>query len=169
MMTAAARVAFLMAAVKAFAVMVSALMTASVVMSAFVPFTVMMAMVVALGVGVILQRSLRQRPGRCIRRAGHAAVEFDPRLGQCVLCAHTDAAADQCIRLRRFQEACQRAVTAAVGGNDLLRDDYAVLHVVELELLSVTEMLEDLSVFVSDCDSHISCSFDELFIDTPLL
>ena len=53
----------------------------------------------------------------------------------------------------------QRAVTAAVGGHDLLRDDHAVLHVVELELLRVAEMLKDLSVFVRHCDSHIVCSF----------
>ena len=50
-------------------------------------------------------------------------------------------------------------MAAAVGGNDLLANDPAVLHVVELELLRVSEMLEDLSVFIAYCDSHYIRSF----------
>ena len=36
----------------------------------------------------------------------------------------------------------------------LLADDFPVLDIVEFELLSVSEMLEYLPVFISDCDSH---------------
>ena len=158
-MAAAALVTFLMPTVEAFAVMVSALVTASVMMSTLVPLTVVMAVVVAFGIGIILQRTLCQSLCGRIGRTGNPAVELDPRLSQRILCPHADAAADQCVRLRCFQEAGQCAVPAAVGWHDLLRDNYTVLHIVELELLRVTEMLEDLSVFVSYCDSHCISSF----------
>ena len=154
-MTAAALVAFLMTAVEALTVVMTALVTTSVVMTAVMAFTV----VIASGVGIILQRPLDQRLRSCIRRAAHAAVKLNSGLGQCVLRTHADAPADQRVRLGSLQETGQCAVPAAVGGNDLLRDNPAILHVVKLKLLGMTEMLEDLSVFISYCDSHISCSF----------
>ena len=168
-MTAAAFISLLVTAVKAFAVVVSALMPLTVVVSAFmvfsmvmpalVAFPVMMVVVVAPGVGIIREPAFGQRLDRRVRGAVHAAVELDPRLSQRILCPHADAAADQCIRMRCFQEAGQCAVPAAVGWYDLLRDNYTVLHIVELELLRVAKVLEDLSVFVSYCNSHIACSF----------
>ena len=158
-MAAAALVTFLMPTVEAFAVMVSALVTASVMMSTLVPLTVVMAVVVAFGIGIILQRTLCQSLRGCIGRTRNPAVELDSRLGQRILRTHADAAADQCIRLGGFQESGQCAVTAAIGGDDLLRNYLAVLHIVELELLGVAKMLEDLSVFIGYRDSHISRSF----------
>ena len=169
MMTAAALIALLMAAVEALPVMVSTLvflavvvpafMTFSMVMPALVAFPVVMAVVIAFSIGIILQCTLCQSLSGRIGRTGDPAVELDSRLGQRVLRTHADAAADQCIRLGGFQESGQCAVTTAIGWYDLLGNDLAILHVVELELLGVAEMLEDLSVFVSYCDSHISCSF----------
>ena len=163
-MTAAAFISLLVAAVKAFAVVVSALMPLTVVVSAFmvfsmvmpalVAFPVVMAVVVAFGIGIILQRTLCQSLCGRIGRTGNPAVELDPRLSQRILCPHADAAADQCVRLRCFQEAGQCAVPAAVGGNYLLRYNSSTLHIIELELLGVAEMLENLSVFISYCDSH---------------
>ena len=47
-------------------------------------------------------------------------------------------------------------MTAAVGIYYFRRYDRAVFHFVDLELLGVTEMLEDLTVSVSNCDSHDS-------------
>ena len=158
-MAAAALVTFLMPTVEAFAVMVSTLVTASVMMSTLVPLTVVMAVVVAFGIGIILQRTLCQSLRGCIGRTRNPAVELDSRLGQRILRTHADAAADQCIRLGGFQESGQCAVTTAIGWYDLLGNDLAILHVVELELLGVAEMLEDLSVFVRHCDSHRVCSF----------
>ena len=157
-----------MPAVEAFAVVMPAVEAFAVVMTAFVPFTVMMtafmaftvmAMVIASGVGIILQCPFGQRLRGCVSGTGDTAVKLNPGLGQRILCTHADAAADQRVRLCRFQEPGKSAVAAAVGRDDLLRNDFAVLHIVELELLGVTEMLEDLSVFVGYCDSHLSWSF----------
>ena len=162
-MAAAALIALLVTALEAFSMMVPAFVALAVlvaavmafaVMSTLMAFPVMMVVVVAPGVGIIREPAFGQRPGRRVRGTAHAAVELDPGLGQRALRAHADPAADQRVRLRGLQKAGQRAVTAAAGGHDLFRDDPAVLRVVELELLRVAEMLEDLSVFVSYCNSH---------------
>ena len=158
-MAAAALIALLVTALEAFSMMVPAFVPCTMMMPALMAFSVMMAVVVASGIGIILQRILCQSLRSCVGRTGNAAVEPDPRLGQRSLCAHADAAADQRIRLRSFQKAGQRPMAAAAGGDDLLCDDLTVLYVIELELLRVSEMLEDLSVFVSDCDSHGIRSF----------
>ena len=128
-MAAAALIALLVTAFEAFSMMVAALV-ALAVMPAFVSFPVVVAVVVAPGVGIIRELAFGQRPGRRVRGTAHAAVELDPGLGQRALRAHADPAADQRVRLRGFQKTGQRAVTAAVGGHDLLRDDPAILHIV---------------------------------------
>ena len=185
-MTAAALIALLMAAVEALPVMVSTLvflavvvpafMTFSMVMPALVAFPVVMAVVIAFSIGIILQCTLCQSLSGRIGRTGDTAVELDARLGQRSLRAHANAAADQRVHLCGFQKSGQCTVAAAVGGYDLLRDDFPVLHVIELELLRVAEMLEDLSVFVSYCNSHsirsflhdVFCSLIvELIVSTP--
>ena len=102
-MPAAALVTLLMAAVEAFSMMVpafvsftvvAALMPFSMVMPAIVPLTVMMAVVVAFGIGIILQRAIRQSLRGCVGRTGNTTVELDPRFGKRSLRAHADAAAD---------------------------------------------------------------------------
>ncbi len=146
-MTTATVVPFLMPAVKAFSMVMTAFVPLAVVVTAFMTFPVAMTVVVALRVGIIPECALRKRYGCCVRRTGYAAVELDARLCQCILSTHADAAADQGIHLRGFQEARQRAMPAAVGRHDLFLNDFTVLHIIELELLRVTEVLENLSVF----------------------
>ena len=69
------------------------------------------------------------------------------------------AAAYQHVRLQCRKHACKRTVTGAVCIDYLRLDYFAVLDVVHLEVLGVTEMLKDISVFISYCDSHCVCSF----------
>ena len=141
MMPAAALVALLVATIEAFAVVVSALVTASMVVPTLVTLTVV-AVVIAFGVGVILQRPLGQCLCSCVRETGYAAVKLNPSFGQRILCAHADASANQRVYLGGLQKACQCAVPAAVRRNDLLCNDLTILHIVELELISVAEMLK---------------------------
>ena len=100
-MPAAALVALLVATIEAFAVVVSALMSASVMMSTLVTLTVV-AVVIAFGVGVILQRPFGQCLCGCIRETGHAAVKLNPSFGQRILCTHADASANQRVYLGGF-------------------------------------------------------------------
>lgn len=50
-------------------------------------------------------------------------------------------------------------MAAAIGIDDLLTDNPAILDIVELKLFRVSEMLEDFSVLVGNRDSHGITSF----------
>jgi hypothetical protein len=144
----------MMPALVAISVMVAAFMTFAMVMPAFVTLIMIVTVVVAFSIGVIIQLPGSQRLYSRISRTGNTAVQLDPSLGQRVLRAHADTAANQRIYLCGFQKSCESTMTASVGGNDLLRNDPAILHIEKLELLGVSKVLEDLSVFISNCDSH---------------
>ena len=119
---------------------------------------VMMSMVIAVGVRIILQISFGKRLRCFVSRTLDTSIKFDSGIGECHLRTHTDPAANKSIRLCRLQEAGKRAVSASIGVYDLLIYDLSVLYVVQLELLCVSKMLEDLSVFIGYCDSHGICS-----------
>ena len=112
-MTAAALITFLVSAVKTFSVMMSALVVFTVMMAAaflavmvtafmafamvmptVVTFSVMMVMVVALGFGIVFQRSIRKGFRGSIRRSLNASVKLDPGVRKRRLRTHTDASAD---------------------------------------------------------------------------
>ena len=133
------------------AVTMPAPVSLAVMTAATVAFAVVIPVMTALDVRVILKRSRRQRLSRAVSRTGHAAVEFDPGFHQCISRSHADTAANQRIDLRGFQKTGQRAVAAAIGVYDLFGDNFAFFHVIKLELPGVTEMLEDLSVFIGYC------------------
>lgn len=111
-------------------------------------------MVVAAGIRIIIQRSGSKRLCRFISRSLYAGIKLDPGICQSHLCAHADAAANQSINFGGIQKSCQCAIAAAVGVNNLFSCDFSVLNVIQLELLGMSEMLENLSVFISDGDSH---------------
>ena len=129
---------------------------ATAVIAAGVTLTVVMVVVAALNIGVKGQNTGQEVSNRGIRIAGHAAIELNTCLCQCHPGTATDTAADQNIRLQGGQDTCQRTVTLTVGVYHLGCDHSAVLHFVNLELLGVTEMLEDQTVSISNCNSHIS-------------
>ena len=114
----------------------------------------MMSVVIAAGIGIVFKRSLRKSLCRCVSRPLHTRVKFDPGIRESVLCAHADSAADQRVNLCRLQKSGKRTVTAAVCIHNLLVYNFSILNIIELELLSMSEMLEDFSVFISYCDFH---------------
>ena len=134
------------------AVMIFAVNTATI-------SVVMMAMMVASCVRIIRQRSGSESLCRHIRRSLNTCIQFDSRVVQSHLSAHSDAATNEGVHLGRLQETGQRAVSAAVRVHNLLADDLSVLSVVKLELLAMAEMLENLSVFVCYRDPHGITSF----------
>ena len=134
-------------------VMVTAFMSFTM-MTAFMPLAVMMAVVIAPGVGIIFQRSCGKSLCCSIRCPLNTGIEPDPGISQSHLSAHADPAADQSIHLRRLQETGQSAMPASVGIYNLFSDNIPGLNIVKLKLFGMSEMLENLSVFISDCDSH---------------
>ena len=119
------------------------------------------AVVVAADVGIVIQIACQECFHSVVSIAGNAAVELDASLSQSHLSTAADAAADQNINTAAEQEACQSAVTAAVGIHDLGGNDGTVFNVVDLKLLGVAEVLEDQFVCVSNCNFHgIKNSFE---------
>ena len=94
-----------------------------------------------------------------IGAAVDAGVQVDARSGQGVDGAAANAAADQLVHLEGGQEGSQGTVAAAVGIHNGGTDDLAVLHVIELELLGVAEMLDNCAVLIGYCVSHDVFSF----------
>ena len=105
-------------------------------------------MVITVNIGVVAQISAEQCAHRRVNVPTDTAVELDARFGQSRLRTAADASANQSVHAVLHQESCQCAVTAAVGINDFRMDDFAVHSFIKLELLGVTEMLKDLTVFI---------------------
>ena len=112
------------------------------------------AVMVAADIGVVVQIACQECFHSVVSIAGNAAVELDAGLSQGHLSAAADAAADQNVDTTVEQEICQGAVTAAIGIHDFGRNNGAVFNVVNLELLGVTEMLENQLICVSNCNFH---------------
>jgi hypothetical protein len=141
------------------AVMAALMPFTVVMMPAVVSFAMVMVMMVASGVGIKLERSFGQRLSCRVCGAAHTAEKLNASLGQRILSPNADTSADQSVSLGCFQEPGKCSMAAAVGIDDLLSDNLSVLHIIELELLCVSEMLKDFPVFKGYCDSHDSCSF----------
>ena len=137
-----------------------AIMLTAAVITAGVTFLAMLVvMVVAVNIGIVAQISAEQCVHCRISIPADTAIEFDARFGKCCLRATSDASADQSVYTVLHQETCQCAVTAAVGINHFRMKDFAVRNFIKLELLSVTEMLKNLTVFIGDCNFHDGISF----------
>jgi hypothetical protein len=178
-MTTAALVTLLMAAIEAFSMMMTALMVFTVmmvtafmsfamVMTAFVTFSVMMTafvtfsmmvVVVAPGIRIIFKGSFSKSFCGCIRRSLNACVKLDSSIRKRHLRTHANSSANQDVGLCSLQETCKSTMAASVSINDLFIDDLTLFNIVQLKLLCMTEVLEDLSIFISDCDSHSIAPF----------
>ena len=119
-----------------------------------VVIAVLMVVVITVNIGIKAQPTADERVYSIIRAALHTAVKLNACLLERLLCAAADAAADERIHMGIFEKARQRAVAAAHGGKDYFGDDGIVLHVIKGEVSRVTKMLKDISIFISDCNSH---------------
>ena len=114
----------------------------------------------ALGVRVVGERPLQQGRHALVRPAGYAGVELDAGLRQGGAGPGADAAADQGVHPVALEEARQGAVAAAHGADHLGGGHRAVRRVVQLELLTVAEVLKHLAVFIGYRDfhgTHLAC------------
>ena len=137
-----------------------AAMLAAAVVTASVTFLAMLVViVVTVNIGIMAQISAEQCVHRCFSVPADTAVELDARFGQSRLRTAADASANQSVHAVLHQEACQCAVTAAVGVNDFRMNDFAVRSFIKLELFSVAEMLKNLTIFIGNCNFYNGISF----------
>ena len=137
----------------------AAMLTAAVVTAGVTSFAVLMVMVVTVNIGIVAQISAEQCAHRRISVPADTAVEPDARFGQCCLRTAADASANQSVYAVLHQEACQCAVTAAVGINNFRMRDFAIRCFIKLKLFGVAEMLKNLTVFIGNCNFHNGISF----------
>ncbi len=135
------------------------MLAAAVVTAGVTSLAVLMVMVVTVNIGIVAQISAEQCAHRCVSVPADTAIELDTRLGQSCLRTAADASADQSVYTVLHQEACQCAVTTAIGVNDFRMDDFAVRSFIKLELFGVAEMLKNLTVFIGNCNFHNGISF----------
>ena len=144
-MTAAVRTAITVVMM----VIAAAVLTATAIMMVMV-----LSVVVALYMGIEIQLSCQECFHSRVRIAGNTAIQLNVSRCQGHLGAAANTTADQNLRVQRVQNTCQRAVAAAVGIHHLGRNDLALSHIIDFELLGVAKVLEDLTVFISYRDSH---------------
>ena len=102
------------------------MLAAAVVTAGVTSLAVLMIMAVTVNIGIVAQISVEQCAHRSISVPADTAVELDTRFGQSCLRTAADASADQRVYAVLHQEACQRAVTTAVGINNFRMRDFAV-------------------------------------------
>lgn len=77
-----------------------------------------------------------------------------PGLSQGRAGAAANAATDKCVHMMGGQEPGQSTVAAAVGVHYAAGGDGAAVHLKELELAGMPEVLEHLAVFISNCENQ---------------
>ena len=88
----------------------------------------------------------------CQGVAGYTGIELDSSLSQSG--AGADAAADELFSAQTVQESSQCAVTAAQYRNHFRADHLSIFHFRHEELPAVSEMSEDLSIFIRYRNFH---------------
>ena len=131
------------------ATVAAAAVTAAKVAFLMVVFPVM----IALNIGIVEQVAGNQGFHSCISVAGNTAVQLNACCCKSHLGTAADTAADQDICMQRGQHTGQGTVAAAVGIHHFGGNDLAVLNIVNLKFLGMAEMLENLAVFIGNCNS----------------
>ena len=132
----------------------TAVASASMMTAGMSTLAMLVVVVIAADIWIVGESAGQQSVYRSISIAAYASVEPDTGFRQSHLSTASDAAADQRIDAMLHQKAGQRTVAAAIGVNDFGMSDFAVQDFVKLELLGMSEMLKNLSVFIGNCDFH---------------
>ena len=119
---------------------------------------VLMVVVVTSHVGIVGKRTVEESCNCRVCIAGNTAEQADACVCEGYLCAAADTAADKCVNALDGEEACQCTVAAAVGVHNLRVYNLSVSYFINLKLSRMSEVLKNLSVFVSYCDFHINSS-----------
>lgn len=155
-------VVMVMAAAAAFVVVVMMIMVVMfmvvVVTAAATAFAVFMIMMMVMMITVWLISCIQsacQQSGYCsICITGNSCINFDISVIQSNSCTHAHAAADQCGDTGLCQVACQRAVAKTIVSDYFAGNNCAVFYGINLKLFGTSEVLENLTVFVSYCNFH---------------
>ncbi len=130
------------------------LVTATAVTSTSTTFVMMLTVVAAIGAGAEVQAAVQQGSYCCIGIAGYTGKQANACLSQGHLSTAANAAADQCVCIDGIQDTGQCAVTLSVGVDHFCAYHFVIFDGVYFKLFGVSEMLENLSVIVGNCNFH---------------
>ena len=119
----------------------------------------MISVMTALHIRIVLQIAGNQCFHCTVGIAGSSSIQLNACRIQCVACATTDTSADQCIHLQCLKHSCQCTMSTSVGIYHLRGENLLILHIIDLELIRMSKMLKNLSVFIGYCNSHRMFSF----------
>ena len=125
---------------------------AIVVTATIVPM--LMAVMVAGGGSGGPQCARQQGTHRFVRVSLHARIYGDAHLRKRHARSFAHAAANQRVYAQFPELPGQRAMPGAVALDDALGLNCAVLHVIELELTRVPEVLKDFSIIIGNRNTH---------------
>ena len=128
--------------------------SAAAVSFAVVAAGVSAVVVVAEGVGVSYQLARGKVLGGLVGGAGDAGKGENVQLREGVDGAGTDAAADHGADAQGPEQTSQSPVTLPTGGEDHGATHLAVGDVIDLKGGRFSEMLEDLTFFIGNCEFH---------------
>ena len=135
--------------------MSAVIMRAAAVISTIMPtFSMLMVVVVALDIRIIAEIVRKIRLDRCIARTADTAVKLNACTCKCYLSTTADTSADENVSTDDRQKSHKCSVSLTIGVDYFRGYDRIILNLINLKLLRVTEMLKDLSVFVSNCYFH---------------
>jgi len=128
---------------------------AAAVVAAFVTFfAVLMVVMVALDIRVEAELTLEISLYSLVTFACYAAEKLDACACESSLSTSADTAADKHINAVCAENTCESAVTFAVCADNFAFHYLIIFDIIELELGSSAEMLENISIFISYCNSH---------------
>ena len=129
-------------------------MLAAAVTAAGMSAIVIVIVVVAVHVGVIAQRAAKVCLYGAVGIARASAVKLYSCLGKRHLCASAYSSAYEHVNAAARKETCKRAVSAALRAYNFRRYDVSVLDFIYLEIFGMSEVLENLSVLICNCNLH---------------
>ena len=134
-------------------------LAAAAVFTANVLLTVMMVMVVTFCIGIIRKVPCNKALYCLVCISVDTAIELNPCLCKCHLCAAANAAADQHIYIEPGKKTGKGTVSASVGIDYLCGENFPPFNGINLELLRMTEVLKNFTIAISYCDFHLMISF----------
>ena len=108
---------------------------------------------------IIIQVSAYETEYRFICIPAYAAEQLNSGSCKCCLGSAADTAANQYLNACIRQEGSQCSMTLSIRIDNLGLFDLAIFNIIQFELLCVSKMLKNLSVFICYTNSHLFFSF----------
>ena len=116
-------------------------------------------MMIAMHIGVKLERICKIGADRAVRAAGYSPKQPDASSRRAACAPPPMPPQMRTSTFASAKEACERTMALPVGIHNLLIDHLTIFNIINFKLGGVAKMLKYISVFIGNCDSHLIGSF----------